>query len=184
MCYINCERNIGVSVPFRISGPAGDAASPGVQVARTHPRNHDGDYFSVLVTRTVNRPRPGTDEISRAFEEGWIARRDGHRSLAFLGNVTALDGREHAEVFVVDLPPDLTRAGDVPLEGTATRRPGPPLGVTQRRITFTSDRPFPGVVTSPRHWVRASPDGARPYVYRSTTTPFVPVICVTLPKPS
>lgn len=28
--------------------------------------------FSVVVTRTVNRPKPGSDEISRAFEEaGW-----------------------------------------------------------------------------------------------------------------
>src|SRR5690606_17945842 len=88
------QRNVAVAVPRR------------VQVARHHPRNHDGDYFSVVVTRTVNRPRPGSDEISRAFEEGWIGR-DGYRrpdgsrqsrALAFLGMVTSSDGREHAEV--------------------------------------------------------------------------------------
>jgi len=55
------QRNIGVSVPF---GP--------VRVANTHPRNHDGDWFSVLVSRTVATPRSGSDEISRAFEEGWV----------------------------------------------------------------------------------------------------------------
>ncbi len=143
------QRNIGVSV----------MTGRGVSVARTHPRNHDGDYFSVLVTHTVNRPRPGSDEISRAYEEGWLVRSDGRRSLAFLGNVTASDGREHPEVFIVDLPDDLTRAGATPLEGTATRRPSPPQGVEQRRLTFTEQRNFPGAVLAPRHWVRASPDG-------------------------
>ncbi|MDP3071911.1 MAG: DUF3748 domain-containing protein [Opitutaceae bacterium] len=150
------QRNVGVAVP---DGP--------VRVARTHPRNHDGDYFSVIVTRTVTHPRPGSDDISRAYEEGWVgragyARPDGtrqKRALAFLGNVTAADGREHAEVFVVDLPDDLTRTGAAPLEGTAARRPAPPQGVVQRRITFTADRAFPGVVTAPRHWLRCSPDG-------------------------
>ncbi|MBL9188597.1 MAG: DUF3748 domain-containing protein [Opitutaceae bacterium] len=152
------QRNVGVAVP---AGP--------VRVGRSHPRNHDGDYFSVLVTHTVARPRPGSDEISRAYEEGWIgragyARRDGtrqRRALAFLGNVTAADGREHAEVFVVDLPDDLTRAGAAPLEGTATRRPAPPRGVEQRRITFTADRAVRGIATAPRHWLRCSPDGTR-----------------------
>jgi hypothetical protein len=142
------QRNVGVSFP----APAG-----GVRVPRTHPRNHDGDAFSVLVTSTVKRPRPGSDEISKAYEEGWI----GRRALAFLGNVTAPDGREHPEIFVVDLPDDLTRPGVGPLEGTAVRRPAPPRGVTQRRLTFTAGRRFPGVATVPRHWVRASPDGTQ-----------------------
>ena len=146
------QRNVAVSVP----APGGS----GVRVARGHPRNHAGDTFSVLVTQTVNHPRPGSDEISRAYEEGWVVGADGRRSLAFLGNVTARDGREHAEVFVVDLPEDLTRAGSVPLEGSETRRPAPPAGVGQRRLTFTEGRKFRGVATSPRHWVRASPDGA------------------------
>lgn len=152
------QRNLGVAVP---AGP--------VRVARNHPRNHDGEWFSVLVTRTVAQPQPGSDEISRAFEEGWIGRdgyrrRDGstqRRALAFQGQVTARDGRSHAEVFVVDLPEDLTQAGDGPLGGTATTRPSPPRGVQQRRLTFTSERKFPGVVSAPRHWLRASPDGAR-----------------------
>lgn len=152
------QRNIGVSVP---AGP--------VTVAKTHPRSHDGDWFSVLVTRTVAQPAPGSDEISKAFEEGWVGqagyrRTDGtwqRRALAFQGLVTAPDGSRHAEVFLVDLPDDLTRPGLAPLEGTATTRPAPPHGVRQRRLTFTSARKFPGVAAAPRHWLRVSPDGTR-----------------------
>ena len=142
------QRNVGVTL---LSG------SHGVRVPPTHPRNHAGDGFSVLVTRTVNRPRPGSDDISRAFEEGWIDR----RALAFLGQVAGPDGREHAEVFVAELPEDLMQPGEGPLEGTTDRRPAPPRGVSQRRLTFTAERAFPGVVTAPRHWVRASPDATQ-----------------------
>ena len=55
------QHNIGVSGP-RIP----------VRVAPDNPRNLDGEYFTVLVTRTVRNPRPGSDEISRVCEEGWI----------------------------------------------------------------------------------------------------------------
>ncbi len=149
------QRNIALSVPA--------PGANGVRVARSHPRNHDGDFFSVIVTRTVNRPKPGSDEISRAFEEGWVdgISADGSRQLAFLGNVTARDGREHAEVFIVELPEDLTRLGEAPLGGTSTRRPAPPAGVVQRRITFTEERKFRGVAATPRHWLRASLDGTQ-----------------------
>ncbi len=149
------QRNIAVSVPA--------PAANGVRVGRSHPRNHDGEFFSVVVTRTVNRPKPGSDEISRAFEEGWVGgvSAEGRRQLAFLGNVTARDGREHAEVFLAELPADLTRRGAAPLEGTATRRPAPPAGVGQRRLTFTEERKFRGVAATPRHWLRASPDGSQ-----------------------
>lgn len=151
------QRNIGVSVPGRP-----------VVVPRTHPRNHDGEYFSVIVTRTVNRPIPGTDQISRAYEDAWIGadgyvRDDGRRqrrALAFIGNVIAHDEREVAELFVVDLPDDLTEPGDGPLAGTEWRRPAPPRGVAQRRLTFTTERAYPGL-QGPRHWPRGSPDGSR-----------------------
>src|SRR5690606_24246182 len=63
------------------------------------------------------------------------------------------------EVFVVDLPADLTRPGpDGPLAGTVTRRPAPPADVAQRRLTFTADRVHRGI-QGPRHWLRSSPDG-------------------------
>ena len=60
------QRNIAIAVPGRP-----------VTVPHTHPRNHDGDFFCAVVTTTVNEPRPGSDEISRAYEEAWIGR-DGY----------------------------------------------------------------------------------------------------------
>jgi hypothetical protein len=152
------QRNVGVAVP---AGP--------VRVNRNHPRNNDGSYFSVLVTRTSNHPKPGSDEISRACEEGWVGadgyvRADGtrqQRALAFQGTVIAPDGREYAEVFIVDLPEKMSAAPGAPLEGTESTRPAPPAGVRQRRLTFTAARRHPGIVTNPRHWLRVSPDGTQ-----------------------
>ena len=149
------QRNVGVSVPIRE-----------VKVPRTHPRNHDGAFFSVLVTQTVNHPRPGSDEIARAFEEGWIGNRgylraDGSRqvrAVAFQGQVVTENGEAISEVFIVDLPEDPTIPGDEPLEGTEKRRPAPPKGTQQRRLTYTSKRKHPGI-QGPRHWLRFSPEG-------------------------
>ncbi|AHF93161.1 biopolymer transporter Tol [Opitutaceae bacterium TAV5] len=161
------QRNIGISIPATLAGPDGL-----VRVNRNHPRNLDADRFSVIVSHTVAHPRPGSDEINRAIEDAWIGvdgyrRGDGTRqrkAVAFLGQVVAPGGHEHAEVFVLDLPENpagLTRAANpaLPLEGTATTRPGLPAGVVQRRITFTDHHLHPGVATTPRHWPRSSPDG-------------------------
>lgn len=150
-------RNVGVSVP---AGP--------VHVPSTYPRNHDGDYFTVLVTHTTAHPKPGSDEICKAFEDAWIGtngylKPDGvrqKRALAFLGNVLDSRGNTLSELFILDLPDDLTQPGNGPLAGTPTRRPFPPKGVEQRRITFTSERKFPGL-QGPRHWPRSSPDGSQ-----------------------
>ena len=149
-------RNVAVSVP-----------NHPVQVSKGHPRNHDGQYFTVAVSHTVAKPNPGSDEIERAFEEGWIgtngyARRDGsrqRRALAFQGIVRAPGGEAVPEVFIVDLPEDMTIAGNRPLAGTETTAPWPPKGITQRRLTRTTDRKFPGI-RGPRHWLRSSPDGS------------------------
>jgi WD40 repeat protein len=150
-------RNIGVSVPARP-----------VQVKKDHPRNHDGEYFTVLVTRTTANPKPGSDEIKKAFEEGWVGtngygRANGSRqrhALAFQGHVVTANGEAISEVFIADLPDDLTQAGNGPLAGTETRMPFPPKGCVQRRLTFTAQRRFPGI-QGPRHWLRCSPDGSR-----------------------
>jgi Tol biopolymer transport system component len=151
------QRNVGVSVLGRP-----------VSVSKDHPRNYDGSAFSVVVTRTVNSPRRGSDEISKAFEEAWVGsngylKRDGtrqQRALAFQGHVVAPNAQTIAEAFIVDIPDDVTVPGDKPLEGTATNRPAPPRGTQQRRLTFTADRKFPGL-QGPRHWLRSSPDGDR-----------------------
>ncbi len=151
------QRNIGVSVP-----------APPVRVEKSHSRNHDGDFFSVLATRTTACPKPSSDEIQKACEEAWVgtngyARPDGtrqKRALAFQGEVLTPSGQALSEVFIVDLPEDVTVAGNGPLAGTETRRPSPPKGAKQRRLTRTADRKFPGL-QGPRHWLRSSPDGAR-----------------------
>ncbi|HEX8915216.1 MAG TPA: DUF3748 domain-containing protein [Humisphaera sp.] len=153
------QRNVGVSVPV----------AAGVRVGRGHPRNHDGSAFSVLATRTVNDPVPGSDQIRRALEDAWVGTRgylrpDGtrqRRAIAFQGEVLAADGSPVSEVFVVDLPDDVTAPSpDGPLHGTPTRRPLPPRGTVQRRLTRTTGRSHPGV-QGPRHWLRSSPDGSR-----------------------
>lgn len=151
-------RNVGVSVP----------RPGGVRVSRGHPRNHDGEFFSVVVTRTTAKPCPGSDEISRAFEEGWLGdngyvRAGGMRqehALVFQGHVRTARGETVSEVFLADLPEDLAQPGDLPLAGTETRAPSPPRNVIQRRLTFTADRAFPGI-QGPRHWLRSAPDGSR-----------------------
>jgi hypothetical protein len=150
-------RDVGVCVP-----------RGSVPVSEGHPRNHPGQYFSVLATRTVPAPRPGSDEIGRACEEGWLGvdgylRPDGtrqKRALAFQGHAVTHAGRPIAEAFLVDLPDDVTVAGDGPLAGTSTRRPAPPRGAVQRRLTYTADRRYPGL-QGPRHWLRSTPDGSR-----------------------
>jgi hypothetical protein len=141
-----------------------------VAVPATHPRNHSA-AATVLVTRLTDAPRPGSDEISRACEEGWVGvagycRGDGawqRRAIAFQGRVRAADGRDVDEVFVVDLPADpgdLLEPGTQPLAGMPATRPAPPATVAQRRLTFTADRGHPGI-QGPRHWLRSSPDGGR-----------------------
>ena len=113
-------------------------------------------------------PRPGSDEIKRACEEAWVgvegyARPDGtrqRRALAFQGSVVTAGGETIAEVFVANLPEDLSAEDRSPLCGTLTRAPCPPRGVVQRRLTFTDRQTFPGL-QGPRHWLRSSPDGAR-----------------------
>ncbi len=151
-------RGVGISVPIGA-----------VRVPQTHPRNHDGSHFSVLVTRLTAQPAPGSDAILSAVEEGWIGTRgyrraDGRwqrRALAFQGTVVTPTGQEIREVFLVDVPDDVTHApDDAPLTGTAHLRPRPPLGTVQQRLTCTADRRFPGI-QGVRHWLRSTPDGSQ-----------------------
>ncbi len=151
------QRSLGVSIPGKP-----------VRVSHSNPRNQDADYFTVLAARTTAQPKPGSDEINRACEEGWVGtngyvRQDGARqqhALAFQGQVLSQKGETLSEVFIVDLPDDPTQPGDGPLCGTETRAPYPPRGAIQRRLTFTADRRFPGI-QGPRHWLRSSPDGSQ-----------------------
>ena len=153
------QRNVGISVPGRP-----------VRVSHDHPRNHDGSTFTVLVTRTVIiRGQAPTTSRRRSrtlgsAHDGYV-RPDGTRqrhAIAFQGNVTTTNGETIAEVFVVDIPEDVTQAGDGPLDGTATTRPAPPRGVRQRRLTHTADASIPaskarGTGCAARPMARESP---------------------------
>lgn len=154
--------------------PALDLRSVGVALGshqvnppKHHPREYDGSHFCVLVSQTTAVPLPGSDEINRAYEEGWIGlegylKPDGQRqrwALAFIGDTRSALGEKHPEIFVVDLPEHdngYMQAGDKPLEGTPDTLPAPPAGVKQRQITFTAR----GIAQQPRHWLRTSPEGA------------------------
>jgi hypothetical protein len=161
------EAHTGRRFNLRTIGVASRLGPP----VRVHPgpENHDGEMFAVVAARVTADPRPGSDEISRAFEDAWVGREgyrkaDGswqRRARAFLGTLRAGDGRDLTEVFVADIPERIDVPGaDGPLEGTPASMPNPPQGSTQRRLTFTGSRRFPGVALEPRHWVRSSPDGA------------------------
>lgn len=152
-------RNVGVAVPLR-----------GVISAKQHPREYDGSHYCVIVSHTTPAPQPGSDQINRAYEEGWIGQQgywkaDGRHqrwALAFIGDTLSSTGEKVPEIFVVDLPEqdgDYAKPGNAPLQGTERTMPAPPMGVAQRRLTNTSHRPYPGVATTPRHWLRSSPDG-------------------------
>ncbi|MEO3740032.1 DUF3748 domain-containing protein [Kosakonia sp. WA-90] len=138
-------RNVGVAAPF---GP--------VNPPCTHAREYGGSHWSVLVSRTTPAPVPGSDQINRAYEEGWVS----NQQLAFIGDTLSLTGEKVPELFIVTLPHNeqgWKTAGDAPLQGTPDTLPAPPQGVVQQRLTFTHHKPFPGLVNVPRHWARSHP---------------------------
>ncbi len=113
--------------------------------------NFTGEWFSALVVRVVPDPSPGSDEISKAAGDSWVGhygylKSDGatQRARAFIGTTTNKKGEQIDEVYIVDIPEDITIPGDGPLEGTETTMPAPPMGTQQRRLTFTSNNKYPG----------------------------------------
>lgn len=152
-------RNVAVAVPLHP-----------VTVAGHHPREYNGEFFCCVVSKTTPAPLPGSDDISRAYEEGWIGK-DGYirpdgthqrRAIAFIGDTRADNGDIIPEIFRLDLPEsagDYAKPGASPLEGTEYAMPAPPAGVTQTRLTFTHDRVYPGLAKRPRFWLRSSPQG-------------------------
>lgn len=147
-------RNVGIAVPLHAVTPP-----------KHHPREYDGSHFCVLVSATTAQPKPGSDDINRAYEECWIGNQgyikpDGRQqrwAIAFIGDTLSPQGDKQPDIFVVDLPDaleDYARAGDTPLEGRNDCLPAPPAGVTQRRVTFS------GLAQQPRYWLRASSDGS------------------------
>jgi hypothetical protein len=125
--------------------------------------NISGQWFSALVVRVVPDPDPGTDEISRAAGDSWVGSNgyindagEMQVARAFIGTTRDKDGKEVDEVFIVDIPEDISIEGEYgPLEGTETAMPAPPMGASQRRLTYTAALEFPGCTGI----VRSSADG-------------------------
>jgi len=148
-------RTIGVMIPGR---PVKVPADPKQE-------NNDGELYSVIVAEVTDHPKPGSDEIEKAFDECWIGqdgyiRPDGTRqrkAIAYQGNVKDADGNLKTEIFVVDLPDNLLEvvSGLKPNPDPAERLPVP-KALVSRRIT----RLEKGVSGSPRHWLRSSADGS------------------------
>lgn len=129
-----------------------------------HGENISGEWFSALVVKVVSQPTAGSDEISKAAGDSWVGQY-GYRTLngsqqrarAFIGTVINEKGVATDEVFIVDIPEDITITEEnAPTEGTKTTMPSPPKGTHQRRLTYTANNSeFPGC----EGIVRSSYDG-------------------------
>ncbi len=143
-------RVVGVMFPQEVKADAGKG-------------NNDGTMYAAIVTDVVRNPKPGSDEISKAFDECWI---NGYtnsegiyiaNAIAFQGNVMNKDGQQITEVFVVDIDAEKILV-DSEAVGKPGERPHVPTGIKQKRITFSEKG-----LSDTRHWLRASPDGK--YIY-------------------
>jgi hypothetical protein len=122
-----------------------------------------------LVVEVVPNPQVGTDQISRACNNGWIGTKgyqkpDGgwQRAIAFMGKTVRSDGKELMEVYIVDVPENITKADEgKKLEGTMNEMPAVAKNTVQKRITRTENRKFPGICLNTRHWLRSSRDGSK-----------------------
>lgn len=154
-------RTVGVMMPW---GGVDVPNDPGGE-------NISGAMFSMVVTKVTENPEWGSDEISKAYEDGWIGGDgytdgEGNRhtlAIACLGDVRSTEGELVTEVFVVDLPASMPSLdGEDQIKGDLRSRPQPLSMVHQRRVTFTTDRRYPGV-QGPRQWMKSAPDGEELY---------------------
>ncbi len=122
-----------------------------------------GNHYSVIVSKVVANPKPGSDEISKAFDECWVPIPDSEQKegpygrIAFQGNTVDSTGQLITEIFVVDIDKNKILT-DTNAVGIIGERPRPPKGIEQRRLS-RSQRGLSDL----RHWLRASHDGR--YIY-------------------
>jgi len=125
--------------------------------------NLDGTGFTVLVVKVKPQSEitPGSDDIFQGSDDAWVGEKGyqkpdqtWQRARAFIGKTVTSTGGVRNEVYIVDIPEDITVAGpDGPLEGTETTFPMPPAGTVQRRLT-NSESDCGGII-------RCSLDGSR-----------------------
>lgn len=120
--------------------------------------------YAAIVSDVVAEPRPGSDEINKAFDECWIGRK-GYRTsdnrevryaIAFQGNVLNKQGKTVTEIFIVDIDEEKIKV-DMRAVGNVGERPKVPKGIRQRRLTYGAN------LSDFRHWLRSSEDGQ--YIY-------------------
>ncbi len=125
--------------------------------------NLDGVGFTVLLVKVKAQAEitPGSDDIYQGSDDAWVGTKgyqkpdlSWQRARAFIGKTVPSAGATRNEVYIVDIPEDITVPGpDGPLEGTATTFPMPPAGTVQRRLTHSD--------TDCGSIVRSSLDGSR-----------------------
>ncbi|RAI83852.1 DUF3748 domain-containing protein [Algoriphagus yeomjeoni] len=147
--------------------------------------NFDGLSFAILLAKVIANPKPGSDEINKAYEECWVGnagykKPDGtvqKHALAFLGDVVSKSGKKVTEVFLTDIPEDILALKASVSAGTNSSLPSLPHGITQRRLTYTADDLNPGI-QGPRQWLRSSPDGNSIYFYKEDDSGTVQIYAV------
>ncbi|WP_057935684.1 DUF3748 domain-containing protein [Algoriphagus resistens] len=147
--------------------------------------NFDGNGFAFLLAEVTGNPKPGSDEISKAYEECWVgnagySKLDGtiqKRAMAFLGDVISESGEKVTEVFIADIPANSASIIESVNAGSRISLPSIPAGVRQRRLTFTTGNKYPGI-QGPRQWLRTSPDGDAIYFYRKDDSGVVQIYSV------
>ncbi len=160
------QRTIGFMVPgmqFEIHARAIDALDG---------ENFSGSFGAFLAANVCASAKNGSDDIEQAVEECWVGSHGyvdqlGQRhaySLACLGAVRSDTGTLINEIFLCDLlsAMELSDRMALPGEFGPSELLKPMVGCTQRRLTRTMDRKFPGV-QGPRNWLVSSPDGK--YLY-------------------
>ncbi len=129
-------------------------------------RKHiSGISESVVAVSVTPNPIPGSNEISHAADDSWVGK-SGYinskgkrqRARAFLGDVISTYNQKVKELFIVDIPEQLS-LGNQPsiVAGTLTDMPTPPASFRQRRLTWTAESNYPGCSGI----VRSSSDGSK-----------------------
>ena len=146
-----------------------------------------GSFGAFLAANVCQSAKNGSDDIEHAIEECWIGTNGyidhlGQRhayALACLGAVRNDNGTLVNEIFLCDL------LGAMALNDTTTHPDkigpnellNPMVGCTQRRLSQTLGRKFPGV-QGPRNWLVTSPDGKYVYAPMRDERGIVQLFCV------
>ena len=147
------QRSVGFMVPNK---PVG-VDDRGKDVSESF----SGSYSAFLAASLRVEARNGSDDIEAAVEECWVGA--NQRALAFLGAVRGETGDLVNEIFSCDLPSGNQWNEIAKSIGSATAMEAhkllePVAGCTQRRLTRTTHKAFPGV-QGPRCWLVSSADG-------------------------